>query len=1094
VTQVVDFNQDGKLDLSILDRDSGTVGIFFGNGDGTFSSTATFTSLGSNALQTVGNFNGDAFLDLYVIDDAGNVSLFACLTSSGNFAVSNSTVPLTASLGVMTSGDFDADGNPDIALPTTQGTVTRGNTSILVLLGGGTLDFNEVGLQSSRSPQPTPLLADLNQDGVLDAVVLDEQGNILYRQGRPSEPGAFEAPFLVNPGQLARDVVAVTDGGQVRLAAVDTSRNQISLYTLSTSGTFVSSAGPTLPTTYTRLAAGDLNNDGLSDLVVSGTTGLAVFLFDTAAGSFQQATSLPGGNSPASVSIGQFDGTGGVDILAANELSGDISLFSGAGNGSSFVAHRYRSGSTPFGMDPDNGFLYTVQQTIDYTVADFDLDGNLDLVAIQKGSNSFSFLAQVNADVLAAPRSFQAHGRTFDIASGDFNLDKAPDVAILDDTGIITIYLGDGAGNFYYNVAVNAGNLPEGLDSADLNGDGFLDLAVTNDSGDLLVILGNGDGTFRPFVRTARNVPFVTTDINGDGVADVLLANQSVDQVLSQIRNAGTTTFTLGNFSQTSANGIQGPGFVELDDVNNDNIQDLLVANTGSNNIIIYLGVGPGQFNSNGLTFSTGTAPVSSVVFDSDGDGSADVAVANQGSNDVSILLGGVDLSGNWTLTPGPRLSVGTGPNNISVDDYTGDGINDLMVTNGTSADLWLLSGVGNGFFNDATPSILPMPGPISQTLFTVTTGFTLLQSGSIVNFNPFNFAVAPVTVFISPPSALVTSLTFAPNSTNFFAGRSNSTISLLTASSSGQYADSLIFSDASLTFPSALSVVGTDLYVTNEGSSIPLVFSLNATGSGLFGLGSGFGNLSTTVTTLSSIDQAQLSVIATVLASNESTDGEDEASDEEGEEEGFVAGLNVGLIGSTSLLGLLLAQTVSEESGNEEDPAEEDEPELDTPVWVEFVVGLQDAIDEFRVELLTDQDDVATAMLDRWLAGVSRWLTAATTEVGSSARIVPPTQDKAADTVRSTATDPVLQKESTPAFGQAPDQDGEALVSGSDALLTLPALWRDWWPALAAATLTSFAWLGWRRQRDPARRTPEIQTAPPTLDGGPGPLDGQAL
>src|SRR5262249_55420184 len=136
---------------------------------------------------------------------------------------------------------------------------------------------------------------------------------------------------------------------------------------------------------------------------------------------------------------------------------------------------------------------------------------------------------------------------------------------------------------------VDAGNVPTGLSVADINRDGNLDLLVGNEFGDVLIILGNGDGTFRPFTRADRAVPFVVTDLAGRGARDVILANQAVDQVVSQVRVPGSNTFTPGNFAQNRSDGLVGPGAITQADINGDGRPDVIVANSGSNNVLVYL-------------------------------------------------------------------------------------------------------------------------------------------------------------------------------------------------------------------------------------------------------------------------------------------------------------------------------------------------------------------------------------------------------------------------------------------------------------------------------------------------------------------------
>ena len=160
--------------------------------------------------------------------------------------------------------------------------------------------------------------------------------------------------------------------------------------------------------------------------------------------------------------------------------------------------------------------------------------------------------------------------------------------------------------------------------------------------------------------------------------------------------------------NETASRACSPPAPSSLADLNGDGIPDLIVANSGSNNVLVYPGLGNGQFGpalNGGHGFFAGTNPVGITVADVNGDGRPDLVVANKGSNDVSILLN--QPQGNSiTFMPGPRLKVGSGPVSTVVKDVTGDGIPDVLVSNSQSNNVMLLPGVGGGFFNDQNPTI----------------------------------------------------------------------------------------------------------------------------------------------------------------------------------------------------------------------------------------------------------------------------------------------------------------------------------------------------------------------------------------------------
>src|SRR5687768_2797364 len=93
------------------------------------------------------------------------------------------------------------------------------------------------------------------------------------------------------------------------------------------------------------------------------------------------------------------------------------------------------------------------------------------------------------------------------------------------------------------------------------------------------------------------------------------------------------------SFSGASYSAGTAPHAVALADLNRDNRPDMVLANSGSNNITVRLGNGSGGFGTATL-FTVGTAPVYVAAGDFNADGNRDLAVANRDSTNVSVLIG----------------------------------------------------------------------------------------------------------------------------------------------------------------------------------------------------------------------------------------------------------------------------------------------------------------------------------------------------------------------------------------------------------------------------------------------------------------------
>jgi hypothetical protein len=278
------------------------------------------------------------------------------------------TFPASSPVG-LAAGDLNGDGNQDLVV------VENFNTSLLaVFLGDGTGKFHKSVTYISGQVSESVVLADFNGDGHLDAAVTNfGGGDVWVRFGNGK--GQFGKPSKYSsPGAWA-------------------------------------------------IAAGDLNGDHHPDIVVgqAGPGGVQVFLND-GTGKFEKPTTyFSSRGTITGVAIADLNHDGHPDLAAADSQTSYIAVLLNKGDGTFAKPVLYStalSGSDAYG--------YTV------VVADFNLDGNPDLAAVNQDGNSALLYGKGDGRFKPAVAIQDRFG--FDggitLTAGDFNNDHAPDLAI----------------------------------------------------------------------------------------------------------------------------------------------------------------------------------------------------------------------------------------------------------------------------------------------------------------------------------------------------------------------------------------------------------------------------------------------------------------------------------------------------------------------------------------------------------------------------------------------------------------------------------------------------------------------------------------
>jgi hypothetical protein len=281
--------------------------------------------------------------------------------------------------------------------------------------------------------------------------------------------------------------------------------------------------------------------------------------------------------------------------------------------------------------------------------------------------------------------------------TGDFNNDGIPDIALATSTAEIVL-LGKGDGTFGEPITLSVAGGNAGI--GDFNSDGILDLAVNSGPSTMTILLGRGDGTFTVAseieIASQNGLNAVrSADFNDDGIPDLVTVTQAGNAVVLLGKGDGTfDTPLIINLASHSQFQHYSQG-VTVGDFNGDGFDDF-AATDFTDYVYVELSKGDGTFTLS-YRFPVSVLPVGIVAGDFNGDGFLDLAVANPAplSQYVSILLG----KGNGKFTAMPNVGTDFHPNDLSIADFNGDGIPDLVTVNPWDNDSSILIGKGDGTF-----------------------------------------------------------------------------------------------------------------------------------------------------------------------------------------------------------------------------------------------------------------------------------------------------------------------------------------------------------------------------------------------------------
>lgn len=521
---VADFDLDGRPDVAAAIQNTDSVSVFLndtplGATSPSFPRTASFATGNQPEALATADFNRDGRSDLAVTASLGDsVSLVRNTSVAG-------AAPAFASAGTLGTGDvprgvaaadFNGDGAPDLA-------VASNTTSAVQVFANATA----VGATSFTFGAPLSLTTGT---GPVDVAAGDLDGD-----GR--------IDLVVSNGGAGANSVTVFRNVHVDGSAV-------LAFDAGTAFTTVNQPG--------RVEIGDVNDDGLPDLVATSRTGDTISILvrlPGAAIAFASRVNIGGGNGADGLAIVDLNNDGKGEIVVAARDENSLRLYANA---------TYPGGSPDFVVQGVTSFGTGMR---DVVAADFNGDGRADLIGVASGADKLfvRFNTTPLPGLLPAFEtggSLTLHGLDT-VRAADINGDGVPDLVIelgFNDVGVALgkTLAGASTVNFgtpeYFSVTTGTNTL-RCVAVADFNGDGVVDIA-THSRDATLRIFRNDTAPFAATTAFAAPVPFTVggassldieaVDLNMDGRPDIAIVDHDTSklQVILNTSPGGSDTIT----------------------------------------------------------------------------------------------------------------------------------------------------------------------------------------------------------------------------------------------------------------------------------------------------------------------------------------------------------------------------------------------------------------------------------------------------------------------------------------------------------------------------------------------------------------------
>ena len=407
-------------------------------------------------------------------------------------------------IGILTSDDPVPGNNSDLASSQVVAQFSEGPTQIIDVSGAGV----DAG--------------DVNGDGEIDIVATNGQTLVFLNDGNRSvtTPGASLGP---DSGGSAVTLLDWNGDSSPDIAVGGLTGSSAEIFVNDGSGNFSSAARLLLSDgvgIVNDMIAADLNGDGRSEVILTGSLGTLI-MSGQSQGGFEQLALSSGAGLDLAVTDADLDGDQDIVVVRQTDRVVDIHYNSGDGTSFSRTRTNYGSVAAVSGSDLNGDGAPDLLLSVDGD----DLNPPRNKVYYQQSDGTFASGGSFGASPIST------------LLSGDVNVDGWQDVVTVNEAGVHQLYLGSGSGGFTLSPEQIVSNGMRRGVLTDFNSDESLDLIMVGPDASVLEIHAN------------------------NGIGRLGLG----DRVAPSLRLLGETTISIA-----AGEPFEDPGATAVDDIDGD--------------------------------------------------------------------------------------------------------------------------------------------------------------------------------------------------------------------------------------------------------------------------------------------------------------------------------------------------------------------------------------------------------------------------------------------------------------------------------------------------------------------------------------------